>query len=115
MFSGYKPLVISRDEELVEMQNAFGEVIPVPGHLRVLFNNGNEVATCISRDILLELNLQPDPTRVILHQFETVEVVFIIQGHHFHVRALVDAVGEGIIVGMDIIQQLYDLGYTIGN
>ena len=106
------------------MQNAFGEVIPVPGHWRVLFDTGNEVGTGISRELLWELNLQPDPNqkkkaKVIgeLRQFETVQIVLIIRGHNFKVCALVDAMVEdtNLLVGMDIIQQLYDLGYTIGN
>ena len=45
------------------MQNAFGEVIPVPGRLHVLFDTGNEAATVISRKLLLELNLQPDSNK----------------------------------------------------
>ena len=106
------------------MQNAFGGVIPVPGHWRVLFDTGNEAGTGISRELLWELNLQPDPNKkkkakVIgeLRQFETVQIVLVIRGHNFKVCALVDAVAEdtNLLVGMDIIQQLYDLGYTIGN
>lgn len=43
--------------------------------------------------------------------------MLIIRGHNFKVCALVDAMVEdtNLLVGMDIIQQLYDLGYTIGN
>lgn len=106
------------------MQNEFGEVIPVPGHWRVLFDTGNEVATGISRELLLKLNLQPDPSKkrkVKLAgggsgQFETVEINLIIRGYHFKVCALIDAVAEGtdLLVGMDIIQRLFDSGYTIG-
>ena len=123
-FPGYKPFIISRDEELVDMQKACGEVIPVPEHWRVLFDTGNEVATSISRKCLLELNLQPDPSKkrkVKLAgggsgQFETVEINLIIRGYHFKVCALIDAVAEGtdLLVGMDIIQKLFDSGYTIG-
>ena len=124
-FPGYKPFIISRDEEPVQIQNACGEVIPVPGHYRVLFDTGNEVATSISRKCLLELNLQPDPSKkrkVKLAgggsgQFETVDIELIIRGYHFKVCALIDAVAEGtdLLVGMDIIQKLFNSGYTIGD
>ena len=124
-FPGYKPFIISRDEELVDIQKACGEVIPVPEHWRVLFDTGNEVATGISRRCLLELNLQPDPSKkrkVKLAgggsgQFETVEINLIIRGYPFKVCALVDAVAEGtdLLVGMDIIKKLFDSGYTIGD
>ena len=124
-FSGYKAYIISRDEEPVEIQNACGRVIPVPGCWRVLFDTGNEAATGISRKRLSELNLQPDPNKKrkvklsggSLGQFETVEIFLIIRQHHFNVCALVDAVAEGtdLLVGMDIIQKLFDLGYTIGD
>lgn len=124
-FPGYKPFIISRDEELVDIQKACGEVIPVPEHWRVLFDTGNEVATSISRKFLLELNLQPDPSKKRKvkvagggsGQFETVDIELIIRGYHFKVRALIDAVAEGtdLLVGMDIIQKLFNSGYTIGD
>ena len=124
-FPGYKPFIISRDEEPVQIQNACGKVIPVPGHCRVLFDTGNEVATSISRELLLELNLQPvlnKKMKVKLAgrgsgQFEEVEIKLIIRGYPFKVWALVDAVAEGtdLLVGMDIIQKLFDSGYTIGD
>ena len=125
MFLGYKPLVISRDEEPVEIQNAFDKVIPVPGKFRVLFDTGNEAATGISRELLLELNLQPDPNKQGKAnlagggsgQFETVQIVLLIRGYQFSVCALVDvpAKGTDLLVGMDIIEKLFDLGYTIGD
>ena len=107
------------------MQNACGKVIPAPGCWRVLFDTGNEAATSISRKCLLELNLEPDPNKkrkVKLagggsRQFETVQIVLVIRGYHFSVCALVGAVAEGtdLLVGMDIIQKLFDFGYTIGD
>ena len=41
----------------------------------------------------------------------------LVRGHHFSVCGLVDAVAKdtNLLVGMDVIQQLYDKGYTIGN
>ena len=116
-FPGYKPFIISRDKELVDIQKACGGVIPVPEHWRVLFDTGNEVATSY-----LELNLQPDPRKkrkVKLAgggsgQFETVDIEFIIRGYHFKVCALIDAVAEGtdLLVGMDIIKKLFDFCLT---
>ena len=100
-------------------------MIPVPGHYRVLFDTGNEAATSISRELLLELNLQPvlnKKMKVKLAgrgsgQFEEVEIKLIIRGYPFKVWALVDAAAEGtdLLVGMDIIQKLFDSGYTIGD
>ncbi|PFX12452.1 hypothetical protein AWC38_SpisGene23591 [Stylophora pistillata] len=120
----YKPLVISRDEEPVQIKNGCGKVIPVSRCHCVLFDTGNDAATGISRELLLELNLQPyrNKKREVklaggrLGQFEMVEIELVIRGHHFNVCALIDAPAEGtdLLVGMDIIRQLYDLGYTIG-
>ena len=96
-------------------------MILVPGHCRVLFDTGNEVATSISREPQLELNLQPvlnkkmkvKLTRRGSGHFETVEI----RGCPFKVCALVDVVAEGtdLLMGMDIIQKLFDSGYTIGD
>ena len=107
------------------MQNAFGEVISVRGLRKVLFDTGNEVGTGISRELLLKMNLQPDPKKkkkVELigeesHEFETAKIELIVRGHHLSACGLVDAVAKdtNLLVGMDIIQQLYDRGYTIGN
>ena len=125
LFSGYKPYIISRDEEPVEMQNAFGEVISVGGLRKVLFDTGNEVSTGISKELLSELNLQPDPNKkkkVELiggesREFETTQIELVVRGHHLSACGLVDAVAKdtNLLVGMDVIQQLYDKGYTIGN
>ena len=107
------------------MQNAFGEVISVGGLRKVLFDTGNEVGTGISRELLLKLNLQPDPNKkkkVELiggesREFETTQIELVVRGHHLSACGLVDAVAKdtNLLVGMDVIQQLYDKGYTIGN
>ena len=107
------------------MLNEFDEVIPVPGNWHVLFDTGNEVATGISRELLLKLNLQPDPNKKRKAklpgggsgEFETIQIVLAIRGYQFSVCALVDAPAKGtdLLVGMDVIQQLFDLGYTIGD
>ena len=134
LFSEYKPYVISRDEEPVKIQNASGEMIPIhhvfelePDKKRwkVLFDTCNEVDTGISRELMEELNLQADPNKkkkakVIgggSCEFQTIQIVLVIRGHRFSVCGLVDAVAEdtNLLMGMDIIQPLYDLGYTIGN
>ena len=68
------------------MQNAFGEVISVRGLRKVLFDTGNEVGTGISRELLLKMNLQPDPKKkkkVELigeesHEFETVQIELVV-------------------------------------
>ena len=98
------------------MQNAFGEVISVRGLGKVLFDTSNEVATGISRELLLKMNLQPDPKKkkkVELigeesREFETVQIELVVRGHHFSVCGLVDAVAKdtNLLVGMDVIQQL---------
>ena len=105
------------------MKNAFGEVIPVRGRRKVLFDTGNEVGTGISRELLLKLNLQSDPSKKkkvkLIEEsceYETTDIELIVRGHHFSVNGLVGAVNEdtNLLVGMDVIQQLYDKGYTIG-
>lgn len=122
-FSGYKPYIISRDDEPVEIQNGYGEMIPVSRH--VLFDTGNEAATGISRKLLLKLKLKPDPTKKVeaevaggrSDQFETAEIELIIRGHPFKVNALVGAPAKDtdLLVGYkDVIETLYGLGYTIG-
>ena len=87
-----------------------------------MFNTGNEACTGISRELLWELNLQPNPNKkkkVIgeSREFETIQIELVVRGHHFEVCALVDAVAKDtdLLVGMDVIQQLFELGYTIGN
>lgn len=89
-----------------------------------MFDSGNEAGTGISRELLWELNLQPDPNKKKKagvngesREFETVQIVLVIRGHNFEVCALVDAVAKDtdLLVGMDVIQKLYDQGYTIGN
>ena len=122
MFSGCKPLVISRDKEPVGILNGSGKVIPVTG--RVLFDTGNEAATCITTELLLELNLQPGSRKKRkvglpggeIRKFEIIQIEPVIRGYQFPVSAIIDAtpVDAALLVGMDIIEKLFDLGYTIG-
>ena len=100
---------------------------PEPDKIRwkVLFDTCNEVDTGISRELMEELNLQADPNKkkkakVIgggSCEFQTIQIVLVIRGHRFSVCGLVDAVAEdtNLLMGVDIIQPLCDLGYTIGN
>lgn len=123
-FSGYQPLIISRDEEPVDIMNASGSWIRVQGRQRACFDTGNDAAACISEELLQELGLEvdwEDTVRVHLAgvdaKFPAVKVHLKIRQHHFEGLALVGAVPEGfhLLVGMEIIKELIDLGYTIGN
>ena len=90
---------------------------------KVLFDTGNEVSTGISKELLSELNLQPDPNKkkkVELIggscEYETVQIDLSIRGFHFPACGLVGAVAKdtNLLIGMDVIKQLNDLGYYIG-
>ena len=133
LFSGYKPYVISRDEEPVEIKTASGKVIPVhhvfqleSGQKRwkVLFDTGNEAGTGISKELLSELNLQANPKKKEVEligggscEYETVQIDLFIRGFHFPANGLVGAVAKdtNLLVGMGVIKKLYDQGYTIGS
>ena len=132
LFSGYKPYVISRDEEPVKIQNASGEMSPIhhvfgleSGKMRwkVLFDTGNEVGTGISRELLEELDLLPDDKEEVVEligggsdTYKTRELKLFIRGCHFRAHGLVGAVAKdtNLLMGTDVIEQLYDRGYTIG-
>ena len=97
-----------------------------PGKIRwkVLFDTGNEVGTGISRELLKELKLEADPKKKEVEliggesrEFETTQIELVVRGHHLSACGLVDAVAKdtNLLVGMDVIQQLYIKGYTIGN
>ena len=122
-FSGYKPFIISRDEEPVDIKNASGSWICVQGRQSVCFDTANDAAACISKELLQKLDLEVDwEDTVPVHlagvngEFSEVKVELKIRQHHFEGLALVGAVPEGLhlLVGMEIIQELFDLGYTIG-
>ena len=90
---------------------------------KVLFDTANEVRTGISKELLSELNLQPDPNKkkkveVIggSCEFESVQIDLFIRGFHFPACGLVGAVAKdtNLLIGTDVIEQLYDRGYTIG-
>ena len=119
-FSGYKPFIISIDEEPVDIMNASGSWI----RQSVCFDTGNKEAACISEKLLQKLGLKVDwEDTVLVHlagakkRFPEVKVELKIRQHHFEGLALVGAVPEGfhLLIGMKIIKELIDLGYTIGN
>ena len=121
-FSGYQPFIISRDEEPVDIMNASGSWIRVQG-CQICFDTANDAAACISKELLQKLDLEVDwEDTVPVHlagvngEFPAVKVELKIRKHHFEGLALVGAVPEGfnLLVGMEIIQELFDLGYTIG-
>ena len=120
-FSGYKPLILSIYEEPVDIMNSSGSWIRVQGRQSFYFDTGNNAAACISKELLQKLGLEVNLEDTV-HlagadaEFPEVKVELKIRQHHFKGLALVGAVPEGLhlLVGMEIIQELFDLGYTIG-
>ena len=122
-FSGYQPFIISRDEEPVDIMNASGSWIRVQG-CQICFDTANDAAACISKELLQKLDLEVDwEDTVPVHlagvngEFPEVKVELKIRQHHFEGLALVGAVPEGfhLLIGMEIIKELIDLGYAVGN
>ena len=122
-FSGYKPFIISRDEELVDIMNASGSWIRVQGRQSFCFDTGNNAAACISIELLQKLGLKVNlEDTVPVHlagadaEFPEVKVELKIRQHHFEGLASVGAVPKGfnLLVGMEIIKKLRKLGYTLG-
>ena len=121
-FSGYQPFIISRDEEPVDIMNASGSWIRIQG-CQICFDTANDAAACISKELLQKLDLEVDwEDTVPVHlagvngEFSEVKVELKIRQHHFEGLALVGAVPEGVdlLVGMEIIEKLRKLGYTLG-
>ena len=122
-FSGYKPWILSINEEPVDIMNASGSWIRVQGRKSFRFDTCNTAAACISIELLqklgLEVNLE-DTVPVHLAgayaEFPEVKVELKIRQHHFEGLALVGAVPEGfnLLVGMEIFKKLRKLGYTLG-
>ena len=121
-FSGYKPIILSIYEEPVDIMNASDSWIRVQGRQSVCFDTGNNAAACISEELLQKLGLEVDwEDTVSVHlagadaKFPAVKLKLKIRQHHFEGLALVGAVPEGLnlLVGMEIIQELFDLGYAL--
>ncbi|KAK2547070.1 hypothetical protein P5673_033163 [Acropora cervicornis] len=127
---GYKPKVISVEEEMVEIMNADGNYVNCPGE--VTFDTGNCGGTAISRELVKELNLEDtidhenkvrfwgvardDDDKQISNLCSTIEINIKIRKKEFPVRALygVPAEGTDLLIGMDIIKKLFDEDFTLG-
>ncbi|XP_022803961.1 uncharacterized protein LOC111341271 [Stylophora pistillata] len=116
-----KPKEISIDEEPVEIEDEAGHLIMVPGN--VTFDTGNTGGTAISNKLVDALGLKPDNTKKkkvtipgdAALQCCTVPIKIKIRGRKFPVNALVGAVAPhtDLLIGMDIMQQLGDEGYSL--
>lgn len=126
----YKPKVISVEEEMVEIMNADGNYVNFPGV--VTFDTGNCAGTAISRKLVKELNLEDtidhenkvefwgvardDDDKQISNLCSTIKINIKIRKKPFPVRALygVPAEGTDLLIGMDIIKELFDEDFTLG-
>jgi len=126
----YKPKVISVEEEMVEIMNAEGNYVNCPGV--VTFDTGNSLATAISGELVKNLNLEDtidetkkrpytgvargDDGKPISKLCSTILINIKIRKRKFPVRALygVPADGTDLLIGMDIIKQLFDEDFTLG-
>jgi len=126
----YKPKVISVEEEMVEIMNADGNYVNCPGE--VTFDTGNCGGTAISRELVKELNLEDtidhenkvrcwgvardDDDKQISNLCSTIKINIKIRKKPFPVRALygVPAEGTDLLIGMDIIKELFDEDFTLG-
>lgn len=116
-----KPKEISIDEEPVKIEDEAGHLILVPGN--VTFDTGNTGGTAISNKLVDGLGLKPDNTKKkkvtipgdVALQCCTVPIKIKIRGRKFNVNALVGAVAPptDLLIGMDIMQQLGDEGYSL--
>ena len=122
-FSGYKPLILSIYEEPVDIMNSSGSWIRVQGCQSFCFDTGNNTAACISEELLQKLGLKVDRENTVpvhlagpVAKFPEVKVELQIRQHYFGGLALVGAVPKGLhlLVGMEIINELLELGYYIG-
>ena len=126
----YSPKVISVEDEIVEIMNAQGSYVYCPGV--VTFDTGNSLATAISGQLVefLELKDGIDDTNKICYTgvgrdddgepikklCSTIKITIKIRKRKFSVRALygVPAENTDLLIGMDIIRQLYKEGFTLG-
>ena len=129
-FLGYKPKVISSDEERVEIMNADGIFVDCPG--MVIFDTGNHVATAISGELVKKLNLEDriddtdkrsytgvtrdDDGNPITRQCNTIEIHIKIREMKFPIKALYDVTdgNTDLLIGRDIIDKIYDQDFTLG-
>lgn len=127
---GYKPKVISAEDEMVEIMNADRNYVDCPGV--VTFDTGNCGGTAISRELVKKLNLEDtidhenkvryrgvardDDDKQISNLCSTIKINIKIRKNKFPVRALygVPAEGTDLLIGMDIIKKLFDEDFTLG-
>lgn len=133
MLLGYKPKVISFDDDMVEIMNADRNYVNCSEDVTVKFDTGNCGGTAISKNLVNELNLEDtidhenkvrywgvardDDGKQISNLCSTIEINIKIRNRKFPVRALygVPAEGTDLLIGMDIIQKLFDEDFTLGN
>ena len=98
----------------------------------VIFDTGNSLGTAISRELVKKLNLEDridhtnercytglvrdDDEKPISKICSTIRINIKIREKKFSARALygVPAEGSGLLIGMDIINDLLDEGFTLG-
>ena len=122
--------MISVEDEPVEIMNAGGMFIDCPRV--VTFDTGNSIATAISKELVKELNLEDriddknkrrytgvvrdDDGKPISKLCSTIKISIKIRRRKFNVEALYNVTAEntGLLIGMDIIDQLFDQEFTLG-
>ena len=130
LFLGYKAKEISIDKEPVAVINSEGiKYISCPQRI---IDTGDKVATCISGNLVTKLGLDSnidydkkipyepvrggDDEQPISKEGNSIEINVKIRNMKFRVRALYDVIAKDIdlIIGMDIIDQLFEEGFTLG-
>lgn len=129
LFLGYKAKEISIEKEPVAVMNSEGKYISCPPKM---IDTGDKVATCISGNLVTKLGLDSnidydkkipyEPVRggddklPISMEGNSIEINVKIRNMTFRVRALYDVKAKNIdlIIGMDIIDQLFEKGFTLG-
>ncbi len=117
--------MISIHNEPVKITDGSGQFIDVPGE--VVVDTGNDAGTGISLELFYKLNLQPTSrhlSRTVfvnvgggnMEKFSTVPLEVEVKGHQFSVDALIGAPARGtdLLIGNDLINQLIEKGFTIG-
>ena len=122
--------MISVEEEHVEIMNADDTFVDCSAV--VTFDTGNAVATGISGNLVKDLRLEDkiDHTHrrryagigrdqegnPIFGECSTIKINIKIRETFFSVKALYNVTDENtdLLIGMDIINQLFDTGFTLG-
>lgn len=127
----FKPKVISVEEETVKIMNAEGNYVNCQEVATI--DTGNTLATGISEDLVEKLNLKDridhtnkrcysgvvkdDDGEPISKLCSTIPINIKIRERKFSIEALYDVTPKhtGLLIGMDIIKQLFDEEFTLGN